>query len=26
LQAVEEYGIHDFSWKDREKWIEQLAA
>ncbi len=26
LQAIEEYGINDFSWKDREKWLDQLAA
>jgi hypothetical protein len=26
IQAIEEYGINDFSWKEREKWIEQLAA
>lgn len=26
IQAIEEYGINDFSWKDRNKWIDQLAA
>lgn len=26
LQAIEEYGIKDFSWKDREKWLEKLVA
>ena len=26
LQAIEEYGINDFSWKYRAKWIDQLAA
>jgi 16S rRNA G966 N2-methylase RsmD len=26
LQAIEEYGINDFSWKNREKWLEKLVA
>ncbi len=26
LQAIEEYGINDFSWKNREKWLNNLAA
>ena len=26
LQAIEEYGINDFSWKDREKWLDKLVA
>ena len=26
LQAIEEYGINDFLWKDREKWLAKLAA
>jgi len=26
LQAIEEYGINDFSWKNRNSWLEKLAA
>ncbi len=26
LQAIDEYGINDFSWKDRDKWLEKLVA
>jgi hypothetical protein len=26
LQAIEEYGINDFSWKSRENWLAKLAA
>jgi hypothetical protein len=26
LQAIEEYGINDFSWKNRDKWLEKLVA
>ena len=26
LQAIEEYGIFDFSWKERVKWLDKLAA
>jgi len=26
LQAIEEYGINDFSWKDKEKWLDKLIA
>lgn len=26
LQAIAEYGIHDFSWKNKENWLEKLAA
>lgn len=26
LQAIEEYGINDFSWKNREKWLDKLVA
>ncbi|MEO6330016.1 MAG: DUF1829 domain-containing protein [Ginsengibacter sp.] len=26
LQAIEEYGINDFSWKSKETWIDKLAA
>jgi hypothetical protein len=26
LQAIEEYGINDFSWKNRDKWLEKLIA
>lgn len=26
LQAITEYGIHDFSWKDKQSWLEKLAA
>ena len=26
LQAIEEYGINDFSWKNRERWLDKLVA
>lgn len=26
LQAIEEYGINDFSWKNKEKWLDRLVA
>jgi hypothetical protein len=26
VQAIEEYGISDFSWKDRDKWLDKLVA
>ena len=26
LQAIEEYGIHDYSWNARESWVSKLAA
>lgn len=26
LQAIEEYGIHDYSWHERESWVSKLAA
>lgn len=26
LQAIAEYGIHDFSWKNKQNWLEKLAA
>jgi hypothetical protein len=26
IQAIEEYGIEDLSWKNKESWLERLAA
>ena len=26
LQAIEEYGINDFSWKEKENWLPKLAS